>query len=144
MVASQDGHVEVVRLLLARQGVEVNKTAQNGSTALLIASQKGHVQVVQLLLARQGVEVNKTTPAGCTALMSASDLLACDVGTARTGRAQSDAGPREVYVDHVPEAAAVVEHEPCVSDRVGARQRFVGLNQGSVPPSDAPAIPDAR
>jgi hypothetical protein len=39
----------VVRILLARQGVEVNKTAQNGATALMVASQNGHVDVVGLL-----------------------------------------------------------------------------------------------
>ncbi len=30
MMASQEGHVEVVRILLARQGVEVNKSAPDG------------------------------------------------------------------------------------------------------------------
>jgi hypothetical protein len=35
----------VVRLLLARQGVDVNKTNQNGATALYVASQNGHVEV---------------------------------------------------------------------------------------------------
>jgi ankyrin repeat protein len=59
MVASQSGHVDVVRLLLAREGVEVNKTAQNGPTALLIASQQGHVEVVRLLLARRDLEFNR-------------------------------------------------------------------------------------
>ncbi len=31
---------------------KVNKTAQNGATALMYASQNGHVEVVRLLLAR--------------------------------------------------------------------------------------------
>jgi ankyrin repeat protein len=44
----------VVRLLLARQGVDVNRTAQNGFTALYMASQNGHVEVVRRLLARKG------------------------------------------------------------------------------------------
>ena len=39
MMASEDGHVEVVRLLLARQGVEVNKSATDGAAALIMASQ---------------------------------------------------------------------------------------------------------
>ncbi len=34
--ASHEGHVEVVRLLLARQDVEVNKSAADGLTALFI------------------------------------------------------------------------------------------------------------
>jgi ankyrin repeat protein len=46
ILASHHGHVEVVRLLLARQGVKVNKTAQNGATALCHASQNGHIEVV--------------------------------------------------------------------------------------------------
>ncbi len=57
IAASQQGHVEVVRLLLAHQDVEVNKTLlQNGATALIAASQQGHVEVVRLLLALEGVE----------------------------------------------------------------------------------------
>jgi ankyrin repeat protein len=72
MFASEEGHVEVVRLLLARKGVEVNKSKQNGATALMFASYRGHVEVVQLLLARQGVEVNMTKSDGFTALMIAS------------------------------------------------------------------------
>jgi ankyrin repeat protein len=46
------GLVDVVQLLLARQGVEVNEAAADGATALHAASQKGHVEVVRLLLAR--------------------------------------------------------------------------------------------
>ncbi len=72
MAASHNGHVEVVRLLLARQGVEVNKTTQNGATALYIASQCGRDEVVQLLLARQGVEVNQSDSEGVMALFLAS------------------------------------------------------------------------
>jgi hypothetical protein len=73
ILASQDGHVEVVRLLLARKGVEVNKSAQNGATALMVASQSGHVKVVRLLLARQDVEVNKTAQNGGAALIVYSE-----------------------------------------------------------------------
>jgi ankyrin repeat protein len=71
MIVSENGHVEVVRLLLARNGVEVNKTAQDG-TALYMASQNDHVEVVRLLLARKGVEVNKTSKDGSTVLFMAS------------------------------------------------------------------------
>jgi ankyrin repeat protein len=70
--ALQNGHVEVVRLLLVRQDVELNQAFARGATALYIASQKGHVDVVRLLLSREGVEVNKTTQGGFTALMIAS------------------------------------------------------------------------
>ncbi len=70
--AAQNGHVEVVRLLLARKGVEVNKSAAGRVTALYFASQEGHVEVVRLLLARQGIDVNKTAHHGATALIVAS------------------------------------------------------------------------
>jgi hypothetical protein len=59
MFASQQGHVEVVRLLLAHPDVEVNKGPADGATALIVASQRGHVEVVRLLLARQDVEVTR-------------------------------------------------------------------------------------
>jgi ankyrin repeat protein len=72
LFASQSGHVEVVQLLLARQGVEVNHSDSEGGTALFLASQNGHVEVVWLLLARQGVEVNQTAQSGSMALMFAS------------------------------------------------------------------------
>ncbi len=52
------GRADVVRLLLARKGVQVNKGAAEGGTALIVASENGHVEVVRLLLARQDVEVN--------------------------------------------------------------------------------------
>jgi hypothetical protein len=42
-------YVDVVRLLLARKGVEVNKSLADGAMALFIASNSGHVEVVRLL-----------------------------------------------------------------------------------------------
>jgi hypothetical protein len=80
-VASEKGHADVVRLLLARQEIEVNKGDPAGNTALHIAStfasqenasQENHVEVVRLLLAHPGVDVNKTTTSGGSALMAAA------------------------------------------------------------------------
>ena len=48
MVASQNGHVDVVRLLLAAEGIAVTQVDNDGFTALYIASQEGHVDVVRL------------------------------------------------------------------------------------------------
>jgi ankyrin repeat protein len=70
LIGSRQG----VLLLLARKGVEVNKSAADGATALMVASQYGHVEVVRLLLARQDVEVNETGQNGVTALMLASHI----------------------------------------------------------------------
>ncbi len=62
----------MVRLLHARQGDEVNTTAQNGATALMVASHQGHVEVVRLLLAHQDVEANRSSTDGRSALCAAS------------------------------------------------------------------------
>ena len=61
-LASQNGHVEVVRLLLARKGVEVNKTAADGGTALMVASQKGRVEVVRSVITVSGAPLTFLLP----------------------------------------------------------------------------------
>lgn len=49
MLASQNGYVEVVKLLL-ETGAEVDqKRTTDGITALWVASQNGHTRVVELL-----------------------------------------------------------------------------------------------
>ena len=50
--AANGGHVEVVRLVLERQGAAViEDTDEGGYTPLLLAAQRGHVDVVQFLVA---------------------------------------------------------------------------------------------
>ena len=49
MLASLNGHRQVVKLLLNEKG-DLNIQNNNGWTALMIASQNGHQQVVELLL----------------------------------------------------------------------------------------------
>jgi hypothetical protein len=56
MLASQQGLVEVVQLLLARQGVEDNRTSTDGRSALCVASQGGHGAIVSLLVAHRAHE----------------------------------------------------------------------------------------
>ena len=58
--AAHDGLAEVVRLLLARQDVELNQSNAEGGMALILASQDGHLDTVRLLLERQDVEVNQS------------------------------------------------------------------------------------
>jgi serine/threonine-protein phosphatase 6 regulatory ankyrin repeat subunit B len=48
IVASQNGHLEVVRALLAAKA-DVNVKQYQGYTALMLATQNGHQEVVQLL-----------------------------------------------------------------------------------------------
>ena len=59
-IASQEGHAEVVSMLLAKQGIDVNQAEDHGATPLLIASEEGHAEVVSMLLAKEGIDVNQT------------------------------------------------------------------------------------
>ena len=55
MMASQNGHLDVVRVLLDK-GAEVNAKRIDGTTALMVASQNGHREVVRELLEKGAVE----------------------------------------------------------------------------------------
>ena len=50
-IAAQNGHKEIVQLLLAVPGININAAKDNGCTPLYIAAEKGHKEIVQLLLA---------------------------------------------------------------------------------------------
>ena len=50
LIASQNGHLGVVRELLAR-GANANAATNSGATPLILASRRGHVMVVRALLA---------------------------------------------------------------------------------------------
>jgi uncharacterized protein len=71
-IASQQGHADVVKLLLSK-GAEVNvRRNEDGITAVYIASLNGHADVVALLL-ENGADVDmKKTTNGITALWAAS------------------------------------------------------------------------
>ncbi|MBR2145314.1 MAG: ankyrin repeat domain-containing protein, partial [Akkermansia sp.] len=69
--AAWDGHAEVVKLLLAAPGIDVNKANKYGSTPLYWAARFGHAEVVKLLLAVPGIDVNKAGSDGCTPLKTA-------------------------------------------------------------------------
>ena len=56
MVASVQGHKEVVELLLAK-GADVNAKTTDGTTALMVASMKDHKEVVETLLDK-GADIN--------------------------------------------------------------------------------------
>ena len=43
---AEAGHAEVVSMLLAKQGVDVNQATNDGFTPLYIASENGHAEVV--------------------------------------------------------------------------------------------------
>ena len=72
--AAGEGHTEVVRALLAADGIDANSTCtDDGSTALIYAPQEGYAEVVRTLLAVDGIDANHTRiDDGCTALILAS------------------------------------------------------------------------
>ena len=52
--AARNGHVEVLKVLLAREDfTELNAKNEKGSTALHWAAENGHVEVLKVLLARE-------------------------------------------------------------------------------------------
>ena len=60
IAAAQEGQVDVVRLLLAADGVLLNQACiDNGNFPLYMACQQSHIEVVRLLLAVEGVSVNQ-------------------------------------------------------------------------------------
>ena len=70
MAASNQGHVEVVDMLLAAEA-NVNAADKTGSTALFLASGAGHPEIVEHLCA-SGADINAVNNDGFTSLMAAS------------------------------------------------------------------------
>lgn len=70
--AARSGNMAVMRLLLARDDVEVNAKEAEGWTALALSAHEGHEGVVKLLLEREDVEINVTNDLGRTALAIAA------------------------------------------------------------------------
>ena len=78
VIASQNGHVEAVRALVAAGGNVnhaiprgIGKPVNEGGTALELVSQQGHVEVVRILVSA-GANVNHANKTGATALFFAS------------------------------------------------------------------------
>jgi ankyrin repeat protein len=74
LIACQQGHVEVVRLLIS-EGADKEKAMSGGRTPLLIAcihacDEEGRVEMVRLLIS-EGAGKEKAMSAGCTPLMVA-------------------------------------------------------------------------
>ncbi|WAO94557.1 NACHT domain-containing protein [Fusarium falciforme] len=69
--ASNNGHVEVVKLLLEK-GADMTIANNIGLTPLIAASRNGHVEVVKLLVGISSVDASKTDRLGRTALFFVS------------------------------------------------------------------------
>ena len=73
-LAAAGGHVGVVKLLLARNDINLNLTDQRGGTSLSYAAEFGHVGVFKLLLARNDINLNLTDQCGGTSLSYAAEF----------------------------------------------------------------------
>ena len=58
-VACENGHLDVVRMLLSTEGIDPNRATKDGGTPLYIACEKGHLDVVRMLLSTEGIETNR-------------------------------------------------------------------------------------
>lgn len=72
MLASGNGHTEVVRALLAAKADVNAKSPDDSSTALYMAATNGHTAAVQALLGAEADVDAKTTGTGATALIQAA------------------------------------------------------------------------
>jgi ankyrin repeat protein len=70
MLASEQGHLEIVRALIAA-GADVNAKTSRGETALMDASDNGNPEIVQALLAAKA-DLNAEDEMGRTAMMRVS------------------------------------------------------------------------
>lgn len=70
--ASQNGHVDVMQLLLARQDISVNQADERGTSPLHVAAEEGHAACVKLLLAHKDILINHANQQGATAIFFAA------------------------------------------------------------------------
>jgi len=75
--ASEQGYVEVVKLLLEK-GANVDEKNFTGGTALMTALQQGHVEIIKLLI-EKGADVNIKDLNGVTPLRKAKEMGRSDI-----------------------------------------------------------------
>ncbi|QIV94304.1 ankyrin repeat domain-containing protein [Allofrancisella frigidaquae] len=73
-ISCENGHTEIVKLLLAKANLDINRPISTGSTPLYISCENGHTEIVKLLLAKNAV-INKPIDGGYTPL-----FIACNKG----------------------------------------------------------------
>ena len=69
MLAAQRGHLEVVKLLLQTEKVDLDGKDSEGKTPLIWACEKGKLEVVELLLKTGKVDPDRKDYGGRTPLM---------------------------------------------------------------------------
>lgn len=71
IIASQNGHVDIVDLLLSK-GANANDEDVNGKSSVIYASESGHVNVVELLLSKGASIHKRDNDDGLSSIISAS------------------------------------------------------------------------
>ena len=100
LLASANGHVEIVRLLLEAKA-DKSLAGRCGETALVRAACKGHAEIVRLLL-KAGVEKDSANTDSDTALLRASQN-----GHVETARSLLAAGADGGWVDKTGDTALI-------------------------------------
>ena len=59
MLASLNGHVEIVKMLLKQEGINVNVVDKNGFSAILLASANNKPEIVEILKNYDGIEYDE-------------------------------------------------------------------------------------
>ena len=128
IVASIEGHADVVRLLLDAKA-DVNARAINGTTALIMASQAGHTDVVRLLLDAKA-DINAKSISGTTALTVASQNGHPDVAeTLKSAGATGDVGaPMETYEQASPKELSLSYESRLRQVQMDASGRIIKLD----------------
>lgn len=71
MCATTGNQIEIARMLLAVEGVNVNQQGSGEATPLWRAAEGGHVEIVRMLLAVEEMDLNKSDSSGDTPLLIA-------------------------------------------------------------------------
>ena len=72
MIACENGHEEVVRVLVEEGGADIDKPDNDGYTPCHVVAQNGHVDVVRLLH-EYGADIHKAAKNGQTPLQIARE-----------------------------------------------------------------------
>ncbi len=85
--AAANGDVEIVKLLIAREDIDVDLGDWLDRTPLVEAAKKGHITVVELLLSRDDVDINARDMDGSTVLGFAAQSPKADLARILLARA---------------------------------------------------------